>query len=144
MDMGWPLEVMRTFCNQRSQWNNLVKVPKATELYALKWIISRYVNFISIKKKLKINVVSSENFTDWRMTVSGVAGLKRLFFLNQGPGRSEVTLPCRCPGPRLHHSQQTAASLPGQGGEERNWGLRGLLQRPFQELKIISWHRIMC
>lgn len=62
MDMGWPLEVMRTFCNQRSQWNNLVKVPKATELYALKWIISHYVNFISIKKKLKVNVVSSENF----------------------------------------------------------------------------------
>lgn len=121
-----------------------MKVLKATELCSLKWLIYHYVNCSSIKQKFKINVMNSENVADLGMMVGGVAILKHLFFLNQGLGLSEITLPCQVSRPNtLHHSQQMDHPSPDRAGE-RSECLRGPLQRSFQELKIISWRRIMC
>ena len=48
-------------------------VRKATELDTFKRLIACYVNFTSVFKKFRINVMRSKNFLDWRAKVERLA-----------------------------------------------------------------------
>lgn len=108
MKMGWLLEAMRVFWTRQRSWLcNLVKV---TELYTVKWIIFYDMNFISLKKTFKIEVMNSENCTESRMMMDTVAGSK-LLFLNQGL-RAQRTLPQAGVQAQQTPSQPADSSLP--------------------------------
>ena len=89
-----------------------------------------------MKRESKIRAMNSKNLTDPGMMLEPLA-CSLCSFLSRAWATREAsqgrvvwalqnpTLPPKASGQR--------ASLPGQGGEEL--GLRGLLQRPFQEQK---------